>query len=87
MDWGTISKPHDFGGWNIENIEWFGQSLRLKSLWMVLEGRGIWSCIIGYKYLKNLFVMNGCVNNTFLYMAHPTSGMVSLDNSLGLQDN
>ena len=34
VDWHTISKPHEYGGWNIKNLEWFGMSLRMKSLWM-----------------------------------------------------
>ena len=56
VDWYTISKPHEYGGWNIKNLEWFSMSLRMKSLWMVLNGNGTWSHIIGHKYLKNLFV-------------------------------
>ena len=56
VDWHTISKPHEYGGWNIRNLEWFGMSLRFKSLWMVLNGRGTWSDIIGHIYLKILSV-------------------------------
>ena len=32
VDWHTISKPHEYGGWNIKNLEWFGMPLRLKSI-------------------------------------------------------
>ena len=56
VDWYTISKPHEYSGWNIKNLEWFSMPLRMKSLWMVLNGNGTWSHIIGHKYLKNLFV-------------------------------
>ena len=56
VDWNTISKPHEYGGWNIKNLEWFGMSLRMKSLWVVLNGNRTWSHIISHKYLKNLYV-------------------------------
>ena len=56
VDWFTVSKPHEYGGWNIKNLEWFSMPLRMKSLWMVLNGNGTWSHIIGHKYLKNLSV-------------------------------
>ena len=41
VDWQTISRPYDRGGWNIKNLEWFGISLRLKSLWFILTSEGI----------------------------------------------
>ena len=40
--WRTVSIPHEFGDWDIKNLEWFGISLRLKSLWQILMGNGIW---------------------------------------------
>ena len=43
----------EYGGWNIKHLEWFGISLRLKNLWLLLNGNGIWSRIISHKYLKN----------------------------------
>ena len=49
-------KSHEYGRWNIKNMEWFGMSLTLKSIWMVLNGSGTRSHIIGHKYLKNLYV-------------------------------
>ena len=56
VDWHIISTPYEYGDWNIKNLEWFGMSLILKSLWMVLNGRGLWSHIIAHKYLKNISV-------------------------------
>ena len=53
VDWNTISKPFKYCGWNIENLDCFVTTLRLKILWMVLSGKGTWSFIIGKKYLKN----------------------------------
>ena len=53
MDWQLLSKPKDSGGWGIKNLAWFNISLRLKSLWMVLHGSGIWHQVIIAKYLKN----------------------------------
>ena len=35
-------------------MDWFNVSLRLKYLWMVLNGKGLWSQVIIAKYLKNL---------------------------------
>ena len=53
-DWSTISRPYALRGWNIKNIEWFSLALRTKSLWLVLNGTGLWSHTIKSKYLKNL---------------------------------
>lgn len=36
--WRSVSVPYEFGGWDIKNLEWFGISLRLKSLWQILMG-------------------------------------------------
>ena len=52
-NWKSVSGPVEFGGWDIKNLEWFGISLRLKSMWQLLLGNGIWSRIITHKYLKN----------------------------------
>ena len=52
VNWHTISRPYEFGGWDIKNLDWFNLSLRLKSCWIVLNGKGIWSHIIKHKYLK-----------------------------------
>ena len=54
VDWHTISMPLDYRGWNIKKLDWLCTSLRLKSLWMVLKGSGIWNKIISRKYLKDL---------------------------------
>ena len=32
VDWLTISKPYELGGWNIKNLEWFSLALHSKSL-------------------------------------------------------
>ena len=53
VNWETLALPIEFGGWDIKNLEWFGISLRLKSLWLLLTVTGIWSRIIAHKYLKN----------------------------------
>ena len=53
VDWHTISRPYECGGWDIKNLDWFSLALRLKSLWLVLNGNGLWTTIIKYKYLKN----------------------------------
>ena len=42
-----------FGGWDIKNLEWFEISFRMKSMWQLLTGNGIWNWIIAHKYLKN----------------------------------
>ena len=38
-------------------MDWFSASLRLKSLWMVLNGNGLWSLVITAKYLKKQSVV------------------------------
>ena len=53
VDWNTLVAPYEFGGSNIKHMDWFGISLRLKSLWSILNGNGIWSQIITFKYFKN----------------------------------
>ena len=53
VDWHTISRPYEFGGWNIKNLDWCSLSLILKSYCMVINGEGIQSHIIKHKYLKN----------------------------------
>ena len=40
-------------------------ALRLKSLWLVLNGEGIWSLIINHKYLKNWSVVNWLRSQAF----------------------
>ena len=52
-NWELLALPFEFGGWDIKNLEWFGISLRLKSLWHLLTGTGTWCRIITHKYLKN----------------------------------
>ena len=51
--WESVSIPVEYRGWNIKHLEWFGISLRLKNLWLLLNGNGIWSRIISHKYLKH----------------------------------
>ena len=79
MDWKSLSKPLEFSGWGINDLDWFSASLRLKSLWMVLNGNGLWSHVIIAKYLKNqsldrwlrskLFIVRGpsVICNGFLH--------------------
>ena len=54
VDWKTLSRPYEYGGWNIKNLEWFGMALQLKIFWVVLKGTSIWSSMIKTKYLRNL---------------------------------
>ena len=65
VDWHLISRPYEMGGWNIMNLEWFSLALRLKCLWMVLQGNGIWPIIITVKYLKNRYVVEWIRAHTF----------------------
>ena len=53
VDWHMVLRPYEYGGWDIKNLEWISLSLRLKSCWLVLQGKGIWSHIIQPKYLKD----------------------------------
>ena len=39
--WDSISVPIECGGWGIKNLEWFGISLHLKNLWILVNGNGI----------------------------------------------
>ena len=65
VDWHLISRPFEMGGWNILNLEWFSKALRLKCFWMVLQGNGIWSTIISFKYLKNRSMVEWICSRTF----------------------
>ena len=56
VDWHTLYKPYNYGGWNIKNLEWFGMALRLKRFWLVLKGSSIWSVVIKAKGLKNMSI-------------------------------
>ena len=40
------------GGWGILNIEIFGKSLLMRSMWRSIHNDGIWRDIIRYKYMK-----------------------------------
>ena len=53
VDWHMISRPYDLGGWNIKNLDWLSTALRIKRLCLVLNGEGIWSHIVKYKYLRD----------------------------------
>ena len=57
VDWLSLSKPTSLGDWGIKHLGWFSISLRLKSLWMALNGTGIWYHLLSAKYLKNHFVV------------------------------
>ena len=52
VDWQTLARPFNSGGWGIKNLAWVSISLRLRSLWWVLKGTGIWHQVISTKYLK-----------------------------------
>ena len=58
VKWETVSTPIEYGGWDIKNLEWFGISLRLKSMWRLLNGTGIWSRKIAHKYFKNISLVD-----------------------------
>ena len=73
------SRPYEMGGWNILNLEWFSKALRLKWFWMVLQGNGIWSTIISFKYLKiDLWLIRYALVPSLL-RAHHISGMDLLE--------
>ena len=37
----AVLSPIECGGWDIKNLEWFGISLRLKNMCLLLKGNGI----------------------------------------------
>ena len=53
VDWKSLSRPFSLGGWNIKNLDWFSTAPRLKSIWLILIGEGIWSHIVKFKYLRD----------------------------------
>ena len=65
VDWMTLSKPTSLGGWGIKHLGWFSISLRLKSLWLALNGEGIWYQVLSTKYMKNLSVVSWIRNKKF----------------------
>ena len=54
VSWDKISRPYHYGGWNVKNLDWFNVSLRMKSLWMALTGKGLWNKSLQTKYLRKL---------------------------------
>ena len=65
VDWQTLARPMDYGGWGIKNIHWFSISLRLRSFWWVLKGTGIWHQVISAKYLKHHTLATWLRNKNF----------------------
>lgn len=57
-NWKLLFHPLANGGWNIKDLNFFSEALRLKNLWNVLMGSGLWSYVIKSKYLKHLSVAN-----------------------------
>ena len=54
--WEVLTLPKDRGGWGILDMEIFGNSLIIKSLWRCLHGKGKWHDIIKHKYLGRVSV-------------------------------
>ena len=52
VDWKTLSRPFELGGWSIKHLGWFSLSLRMKSLWSFMMSNGIWHQALQAKYLK-----------------------------------
>jgi hypothetical protein len=52
--WQNITRPKKNGGWGIQNLYWFAQSLAAKSCWRGLFGKGFWNSILKKKYLKGI---------------------------------
>jgi hypothetical protein len=53
-NWQNIARPKDNGGWGIQNLYWFAQSLSAKSCWRGLFGKGLWNLVLKKKYLKGI---------------------------------
>ena len=54
VDWMSLYKPTSLSGWGIKHLGWFSLSLRLKRLWLAINGNGIWYNLLTEKYLKKL---------------------------------
>ena len=54
MDWHILARLTTLGGWGIKHLSWFSLSLRLKSFWLAINGKGIWFQLLSIKYLKIL---------------------------------
>ena len=54
VDWHILACPTSLGGWAIKQLSWFSLSLRLKSLWLVINGKGIWYQPLSIKYMRRL---------------------------------
>ena len=52
VDWHILVRPTTLGGWGIKQLSWFSLSLRLKSFYLAINGKGIWFQILSVKYLK-----------------------------------
>lgn len=56
VKWDCLTIPIESGGWGILDMEVFGNSLIIKSLWRCLQGKGKWHEIINQKYLAGVSV-------------------------------
>ena len=65
-NWESLVKSVLYGGWDIKNLQDFGMSLWMKSLWMVLTGKGMWHDVIMSKYCSN-WAISTWVRNSQLY--------------------
>ena len=66
VDWLSLSKPTSLGGWGIKHLGWFSLSLRLKSLWLALNGNGIWFNLLSVKCLKKDYVVSWICKKSFI---------------------
>ena len=81
VDWHSILKPFEYGGWNIKNLEWFSLSLRMKSCWMTLNGEG--ATLLSINILNIGLWMTGFVYMIFQFKDHLTYGIDSSDHFHG----
>ena len=49
INWERAENPKLLGGWDIKNIFWFSMTLRMKSMWIVVFGLGLWKEVIHTK--------------------------------------
>ena len=63
INWERLANPKLLGGWDIKNIFWFSMTLRMKSMWIVVFGLGLWKEVIHAKYLSRVYLISWLRSN------------------------
>eukprot|EP00253_Pinus_taeda_P008243 PITA_08243 len=58
VNWATIAKPKQWGGWGIKNLDFFAKALAAKLGWRLLTTESLWTQVAQAKYTKPMHLMD-----------------------------